>query len=424
MRKFFILGLLLGIFFGAFGTGSFFLSSNVPPKTDLSYELPETYDALVSAMSAAGDFVEGHKWYGTEKEQAEAYRHVLRILMNSVQENLSDRDFPYFYEINPFSKSGMDNSDQRYLSVLINGAGVYRIWGHKGTQVDLSFSVYEQDALSKTLVALNADDMEIAPDGSFELIIGGPKVEGNWMPLQKGVKRILVRQIHSDWTTELPGDIHIDRIDKARPAYPDLSSADMAEKLRGVTDTFATNVQRWPEYSRTRFDALIPVNSLTKPRDVSSTGGLAGRVMVGGHFYLQDDEALLIKAFPTKAKYQAIQLGHHWWESLDYANRQSSLTADQAVLSSDGAYYFILTKNDPGYSNWLDTEGFMRGVLFMRYDGLPGNSMAESLNPSAQLVKFDDLASLLPQDEPIVSSDQRQGILAQRRAHVQKRFNF
>jgi hypothetical protein len=40
------------------------------------------------------------------------------------------------------------------------------------------------------------------------------------------------------------------------------------------------------------------------------------------------------------------------------------------------------------------------------------------------LVKFDDLASLLPQDEPIVSSDQRQGILAQRRAHVQKRFNF
>lgn len=424
MRKFFILGLLFGIVLGAFGTGSFLLSSNVPPKTDLSYELPETYDALVSAMSEAGDFVEGHKWYGTEKEQAEAYRHVLRILMNSVQENLSDRDFPYFYEINPFSKSGMDNSDQRYLSVLINGAGVYRIWGHKGTQVDLSFSVYEQDALSKTLVALNADDMEIAPDGSFELIIGGPKVEGNWMPLQKGVKRILVRQIHSDWTTELPGDIHIDRIDKARPAYPDLSSADMAEKLRGVTDTFATNVQRWPEYSRTRFDALIPVNSLTKPRDVSSTGGLAGRVMVGGHFYLQDDEALLIKAFPTKAKYQAIQLGHHWWESLDYANRQSSLTADQAVLSSDGAYYFILTKNDPGYSNWLDTEGFMRGVLFMRYDGLPGNSMAESLNPSAQLVKFDDLASLLPQDEPIVSSDQRQGILAQRRAHVQKRFNF
>ena len=171
---------------------------------------------------------------------------------------------------------------------------------------------------------------------------------------------MLVRQF-TDWATELPGDIHIDRIDKARPAYPNLSSADMARNFRGVTDTFATNVQRWPEYSRTRFDALLPVNALTKPRDVSATGGLAGRVMVGGHFILMMRRYL--SNHPTEAKYKAIQLGHHWWESMDYAHRQSSLTADQAVLSSDGAYYFILTKNDPGYSNWLDTEGFMRGVF-------------------------------------------------------------
>ena len=54
---------------GALGAGSFLLSSDAPPKAELSNELPETYDALVSAMSRAGDFVEGHKWYGTEKEQ-------------------------------------------------------------------------------------------------------------------------------------------------------------------------------------------------------------------------------------------------------------------------------------------------------------------------------------------------------------------
>ena len=141
VRKFFIIGLFFGVVIGALGAGSFLLSSDAPPKAELSNELPETYDSLVSAMSQAGNFVEGHKWYGTEKEQAEAYRHILRILMNSIQENLSDKDFPYFYEINPFSKSGMDNADQRYLSVLINGAGVYRIWGHKGTQVDLSLSL-------------------------------------------------------------------------------------------------------------------------------------------------------------------------------------------------------------------------------------------------------------------------------------------
>ena len=57
------------------------------------------------------------------------------------------------------------------------------------------------------------------------------------------MKRLLVRQIHSDWATELLGDIHIDHIDKARPDYPNLTSAGMAEKHRGVTNSFATNVQ-------------------------------------------------------------------------------------------------------------------------------------------------------------------------------------
>ena len=66
----------------------------------------------------------------------------------------------------------------------------------------------------------------------------------------------------------------------------------------------------------------------------------------------------------------------------------------------------------------------MRGVLLMRYDGLPGNTMAENLYPSARLVKFDDLATFLPPDELKLSPEQRHDILAQRRTHVQKRFNF
>ena len=45
----------------------------------------------------------------------------------------------------------------------------------------------------------------------------------------------------------------------------------------------------------------------------------------------------------------------------------------------------------------------MRGVLLMRYDGLPGNTMAENLIPSARLVKFNDLATFLPPDETFIS---------------------
>ena len=88
--------------------------------------------------------------------------------------------------------------------------------------------------------------------------------------------------------------------------------------------------------------------------------------------------------------------------SMDYAHRQSSLTVDQAVLSSDGAYYFILEKMTRLFK-LVGYGGFMRGVLLMRYDGLPGNTMAENLYPSARLVKFNDLATFLPPDETDLS---------------------
>ena len=117
-------------------------------------------------------------------------------------------------------------------------------------------------------------------------------------------------------------------------------------------------------------------------------------------------------------------MGHHWWESLDYANRQTSLTADQAYLSSDGAYHFVVSAKDPGAPNWLDTEGFSRGVILMRYDGLEAAEIPDEHHPTAMLVKLSELQASLPADEPTVSPQERADQLAARRRHVQRRENF
>jgi hypothetical protein len=183
-------------------------------------------------------------------------------------------------------------------------------------------------------------------------------------------------------------------------------------------------VRLWPELSRTWIAGLVPANTLLAPRDTGSEGGLAGRLMSGGHYELEGDEALILTSWPTSAKYQGIQLGHHWWESLDYANRQTSLTADQAHLSSDGAYHFVVSATDPAVPNWLDTEGFSRGIILMRYDGLETAEIHEAQHPTATLVKLSDLRASLPVDEPTVSPQERANQLAVRRRHVQRRENF
>ncbi|MDX1732950.1 MAG: hypothetical protein R3228_01240 [Halioglobus sp.] len=417
--------IIVGAVLGAIAMFGLQLRPAPVPRVEAHKDLESAFTAFANSLRDAGTFVQGHQWYGTDTEQAEAYRHIARVMINVLSEGiLVDPDFPYFYEIGPFSKTGMDNSDQRYLSTLINAQGTYRVWGTRGSSRRLDFSVYEQDALSQSLATLNTEQLQVDPDGTFEVFIGGPAREGNWLPLDAAARRLLVRQIHSDWGNETPGDLHIDRIDAGRPLYPVLNSDIMAARLLQATDLLALNVRRWPEYSRTRFDALLPANTLTAPRDTGATGGLSGRLMVGGHFELAADEALLIKAWPTAAQYHGIQLGHHWWESLDYANRQSSLTADQAAVSSDGALYFVVSSRDPGVANWLDTEGFHRGVIMMRYDGLPGAGMAEERHPYATLVKLGELAQHLPPDEPRIGAEQRRQQIAARRRHVQKRFGI
>jgi len=416
---------LAGLLAGAVGFLLWDLRPERVEKVAANQDLEASLDALADSLRDAGGFVRGHEWFGSEEEQAEAYRHIVRILINKLEAHaLAEPDFPVFLSLNHFNKAGMDNSDQRYRIALFDGDGVYRVWGNRGTSRRLDFAVYGLHSLSDTVDTLSTDELEVAPDGTFELILGGEERAGNWLRTDSGPQRILVRQIHSDWANESPGEMHIDRIDAGRPVYPEFSQLVMAERLAAATNAFAEEVRLWPEFSRTRLAALAPANALSPPRDTGGQGGLAGRLMVGGHYALEDDEALIITSWPADAAYQGIQLGHHWWESLDYANRQTSLSADQARVSSDGAYHYVISERDPGVPNWLDTEGFSRGVIMMRFDGLSEPALPPDKHPTATVVKFSEIRRHLPDDEPVVTEEERSATIAGRRAHVQRREDF
>ena len=60
------------------------------------------------------------------------------------------------------------------------------------------------------------------------------------------------------------------------------------------------------------------------------------------------DEALLIEVEPPEALYWSVALGNYWWETIDYANHQSSLNGFQAVLDDDGVFRAVVSRRDPG----------------------------------------------------------------------------
>ena len=51
---------------------------------------------------------------------------------------------------------------------------------------------------------------------------------------------------------------------------------------------------------------------------------------------------------PPDALYWSVSLGNYWWETIDYANRQSSLNGHQAVLDADGVFRAVVAHARPG----------------------------------------------------------------------------
>ena len=99
-------------------------------------------------------------------------------------------------------------------------------------------------------------------------------------------------------------------------------------------------------------------------------------------------------------------------QSLPYATHQSSLNATQAALGSDGRYDFVVSAEDPGVPNWIDTQGHTQGLLFLRWQELSG-PLAAADNPTSQVVPVASVRSVLPPDTPTVSPAQRTAQLAQ-----------
>jgi hypothetical protein len=84
-----------------------------------------------------------------------------------------------------------------------------------------------------------------------------------------------------------------------------------------------------------------------------------------------------------------------WYVSLDYANHQTSLTADQARVDPDGLIRFVVSRRDPGLANWLETTGHPRGYLQIRWQRVSRPLTAED-GPTTELVPFAELPERLP----------------------------
>ena len=101
-------------------------------------------------------------------------------------------------------------------------------------------------------------------------------------------------------------------------------------------------------------------------------------------------------------------------------DRTVSLNKVQSEPNEDGTWTYVLSPEDPGVHNWLDTDGLHEGILTLRMAEFPEGGPRPDLAATGRVVDLDRLDAEVPQLRR-VSSAERSAQLAERRTAYLRR---
>ena len=172
-------------------------------------------------------------------------------------------------------------------------------------------------------------------------------------------------------------------------------------------------------------EPFMPRNKFNAPNAAGreTGGGQSSNIYAGGVFELGPEEALVVESrIEVEPEYIGFSLANLWGESLDFANRHSSLNGFQAVRDRAGAFRWVIAHRDPGFANWVDTTGHPSGFMTARwsYSTKPAQNSWPTIK--ATKVALSEVASHLPKDAKTVTPEVRAAAIAVRQAHVRRRY--
>ena len=372
------------------------------------------------------------------RQRADAFRFLSQNLGQAFDLALETKDtkFPVLHTFcTPFCKLGSDNADFVYQQAWIDGESVYRLSGNRGTARFLNFTVQgprpdrqpgtDWPSLHEPFgdipeANLFGHQLETQWDGGFELFIGGPRRGPNWLPTTAGSRKLFLRQGFDRWD-ELSAQMRIERIGMAEPRPVPLSG-DLTAAMDWAGRFVTGLMNDWPDHPyQFSGGAVDPVNINAFPHN--SAGDTAsdkrrGRAVMNMCWQLRPDEALVIEFDAHDGLWMLTNMGA-FFNSMDYLYRPVSFTPSRTKVDDDGKVRIIMCHDDPGYHNWMDTQGFERGNVTYRI------LLSESrVILRTKLVKRAYLDALLPTTTAKAAPAQRRKQLRERFDGIRQRYRL
>jgi hypothetical protein len=359
----------------------------------LIQELDEEYLCEDRRITEAADVAEGQHMV----------LHLLKAGLDVFVDNDSGR--PRLAPLaGPTLKWGGEGADNPAFCAPLDTRRRYRIWGRLRDEVYLNFTVYkgkaEGDWNEGVVSALNHRQIEIAPDGSYEVLLSVDEQPGNWLRLEPGVANSVITRHYFENEICAVADptlrIEIDIETQGEPSFPrPLSPQALADKMRAAIRFVRGQTLDRPAMdpsSMPTWFSLVP-NELPKPEKWQPTaGGGAGAVdnaYCAGLFVLDPDQALVIEGRLPECVYANVMLWNRYMQGLDYRYRPTSLNRTQMTLEADQRFRLVVAHERPDAPNWLDTEGRPNGFIYWRFL-LPEGDIEQ---PRCQVVPFASLSA-------------------------------
>lgn len=384
------------------------------------------WNAYVDLLRDAGALIETATAPINDQLRAELYR---QLAMNLAQGYLlyfqTSAEYPEFMPFENSAFLAQPNPDAVYYYCRVDGSGTYRVIGERGNSAVAGFAVGNrmigmEGSPGKGLGNYDIDQLQIEPDGRFEVTFSTDRPDGhqgNWLYLHPEVDFILVRQFSYDWGRDTDMRLAIERLDDM-PPKPRLSPARTDALLSELFGTYARGlsqiaigaVRRPHEQGLINKVALHDFNDLGNSEDWPQ----AYWEMI---FEIGDDEALIIETdLPEQRHYWNVQVIDGLWNQTDILFRQTSLNGRTAAIDSDGRFRAILSKQDPGFENWLDTADHGYGMLIGRWYRCSSHPI-----PQVKRMKLADIAGYLGDRSFRITPEERKVVLRERLIGAQLR---
>lgn len=327
-------------------------------------------------------------------QQAEGVRYLTRLTRAALEAfvEFGDPEFPELRRTaHETIKLGADNPDNFYQNAQISGEYEYRITGKRNTIDYIGFftqnGVYGQPGGMAPCGVIENRDLQVESDGSFEIILSKIKKGKNWLKIEDTTSLVIVRQTFLDREQEITASLKIENLNGNK--IPNNVTPERIDKGLNTAALFVAGApflfSKWANGFKKHANQLPQFS----PEVSNAAGGDANIIYYHSYWNLKDDEALVIRFIPPDCETWNFQLNNYWMESLDYRFFPICVNKHSAVKQTDGSIRIIVSKTNPGFSNWIDTCDHNEGTMCLRWYRLKNG--AQPVQPECSVIKISDL---------------------------------